>query len=52
MISHDLSIALETVSSIDDIHEIFLIGGSHVFEEALSKDLADYCKLIILTEIT
>ncbi len=52
MISRDLSKALETVSSMKDIHEIFLIGGSYVFEEALSKDLADYCKLIILTEIT
>ena len=46
----DLDLALESLSSDPQVNEIFVIGGSTVYELAINR-FTDYCKLIIMTRI-
>ena len=43
--------SMNSVSTRDDIAEVFVIGGQALFEEALSDDMSFLCKLIIATRI-
>ena len=47
----NLRSSVEAVSDMDFIDEIFLIGGQSIFEEALSEEWKDDCKLVIGTRI-
>jgi dihydrofolate reductase len=46
----DFEKALESASTNPNVNEIFIIGGTTLFELALGK-YTDYCKLIIKTRI-
>ncbi len=46
----ELDQALLSLSSNPKVNEIFIIGGSAVYETAL-KQMGEHCKLVILTRI-
>ena len=46
----EFDVALESLSKNPKVNEIFVIGGSTVYELALGK-YSDYCKLVFLTRI-
>lgn len=43
--------SLDAVSAMENIAEVFVIGGQALFEEALSDEMSHMCKLIIATRI-
>ena len=43
--------SLESLSASKKVAEIFLIGGQRVFEDALTEEMRQLCKLIISTRI-
>jgi dihydrofolate reductase len=48
LVSQSLDMALETLSSRDDIENIFVIGGGQIFAEAMQHPA---CRILYLTEI-
>lgn len=46
----EFELALESLTNNQKVNEIFVIGGSTVYELALNK-YTDYCKLVIMTRI-
>lgn len=43
--------SLDAVSNMQNVAEVFVIGGQSLYEEALSDQMAPHCKLVIGTRI-
>ena len=43
--------SLDAVSAMENIAEVFVVGGQTLYEEALSDTMINQCKLVIATRI-
>ena len=43
--------SLDAVSQMDNVAEVFVVGGQSLFEEALSDEMRHLCKLVVGTRI-
>lgn len=46
-----LGASLDALNQMDNVAELFVIGGQALYEEALSDDMSHLCKLVIGTRI-
>jgi len=46
-----LTQALDHLNAVEQVKEIFIIGGQSLFEEAISEQYRHLCKMIIATRI-
>ena len=51
LIYHDFGVALQALSERSDVAEIYIIGGSEIYNLALSEQFRPYCKLVLSTRI-
>lgn len=51
MVSSDFEHALVELSADQGVNEIFIIGGSSLYEMSMKGQFKDYCKMIIATRI-
>jgi len=51
MVASDFEKALVELSADDGVNEIFVIGGSSLYEMSMKGQFKDYCKMIIATRI-
>ena len=51
MMFSSLGASMEAVSSMEDVAEVFVIGGQSLYEESLSDAMVNQCKLVIGTRI-
>lgn len=51
MVCNSFENAMIDLSADNSVNEIFVIGGSSLYEMSISGQYKDYCKLIIATRI-